>query len=140
MSGLTELPSDMFEGSGGQFHPFGKSDVFLTRSPLIFLLLPGFEYWTDPSNPQEGFITWQVNGNPTARLGASAVGSDQGAGGTGVSQRLIPEEPMVFITLHILSLSRIYCSRFLRLRAFRVSSSIWEYHVSERCATDWAEF
>jgi hypothetical protein len=28
------------------------------------------------------------------RMGASAVGPDQGAGGTGVGQRLVPEEPM----------------------------------------------
>jgi len=35
-----------------------------------------------------------VDGNPTHRVGAAAVGPDQGSGGSGVGQRLIPEEPM----------------------------------------------
>jgi hypothetical protein len=35
-----------------------------------------------------------VNGNPTHRVGAAAVGPDQGSSGSGVGQRLIPEEPM----------------------------------------------
>jgi hypothetical protein len=30
-------------------------------------------------------------------MGASAVGPDQGAGGTSVGQRLIPEEPMSIV-------------------------------------------
>jgi hypothetical protein len=58
----------------------------------------GFEYWSNPNDPTAGFIEWQVNGNPTARLGASAVGSDtDGTVGSGVGQRLIPLEPMVSV-------------------------------------------
>jgi hypothetical protein len=38
-----------------------------------------------------------ADGKKTYRMGASAVGPDQGAGGTGVGQRLIPEEPMSII-------------------------------------------
>lgn len=80
VSSLTQLPVDMFEGSGQQFHTLG------------------FEYWTDPSNPTDGFITWQSDGQQTARLGATAVGPDQDATvGSGVGQRLIPEEPMSII-------------------------------------------
>ena len=55
----------------------------------------GFEYWANPSNRDEGFITWQVNGSPSIRLGASSMGADQGTDGSQVSQRPIPEEPMV---------------------------------------------
>jgi hypothetical protein len=36
-----------------------------------------------------------VDGKQTTRMGAAAVSPDQGTGGTGVGQRLIPEEPMV---------------------------------------------
>jgi hypothetical protein len=32
---------------------------------------------------------------PTVSMGAGAVGPDQGPDGSGVGQRLIPEEPMV---------------------------------------------
>lgn len=58
----------------------------------------GFEYWADPSAPTDGFITWQVDGKPSIRVGASAVGPDTDATtGSGVGQRLIPEEPMVSV-------------------------------------------
>jgi hypothetical protein len=56
----------------------------------------GFETWTDPNNPSQGYITWQSDGQQTARLGATAMEPDQDpATGSGVGQRLIPEEPMV---------------------------------------------
>lgn len=55
----------------------------------------GFEYWANPKNPDEGFITWQTEGKPRVTMGASAVGADQGVGGSMISKRLIPEEPMV---------------------------------------------
>lgn len=55
----------------------------------------GFEYWSDPNNRDDGFITWQLDDNPTFRMGASAVGPDTGVNGSQVSQRLISEEPMV---------------------------------------------
>ena len=77
MSSLTNVPDDMFEGSGQVFTKFG------------------FEYWAEPSAPDNGFITWMVDGNPSHRVGAAAMGPDQGDGGTGVGSRLIPEEPMV---------------------------------------------
>jgi beta-glucanase (GH16 family) len=79
VSSLTTVPENIFEGTGQQFSTFG------------------FEYWSDPSNRQDGFITWQVNGSMSARVGASAFGPDQDAGGTGVGQRLIPEEPMSIV-------------------------------------------
>ena len=67
----------MFQGSGQVFHSVG------------------FEYWANPDDPSEGFITWMSNGQPTYRLGAAAVGPDMGINGSMVGQRRIPEEPMV---------------------------------------------
>jgi len=79
VSGLTTLPSNMFNGSGAQYVTFG------------------FEYWADPSSPEDGFITWQVDGSPSIRMGADAMAADQGTGGSGVDRRLIPEEPMSIV-------------------------------------------
>ncbi|KIJ05278.1 glycoside hydrolase family 16 protein, partial [Paxillus involutus ATCC 200175] len=79
VSALTLLPDDIFQESGAQFTTFG------------------FEYWSDPTDPSAGFITWQTAGVPAARLGAGALGPDQGTNGTGVSQRLISLEPMSIV-------------------------------------------
>jgi len=79
ISALTTVPDDIFESSGQQFSTFG------------------FEYWSDPGSREDGFITWQVNGSMTARVGASSIGPDQGPGGTGIGQRLISEEPMAIV-------------------------------------------
>ncbi|KIM38469.1 glycoside hydrolase family 16 protein [Hebeloma cylindrosporum] len=79
VSGLTRTPTDMFQGSGANFKTFG------------------FEYWSDPNDRNAGSITWQVDGKRSHRVLASAVAPDQGVGGSGVGQRLIPEEPMSII-------------------------------------------
>ncbi|THG94110.1 hypothetical protein EW026_g7294 [Hermanssonia centrifuga] len=79
ISCLTDLPDNMFQGSG---------QVFTTL---------GFEYWANPGNPEEGFITWQSNGQPSYTLGANAVGPDTGDDGSMVGQRRIPEEPMSIV-------------------------------------------
>ncbi|KAI0365988.1 beta-glucan synthesis-associated [Pilatotrama ljubarskyi] len=79
VSALTTLPDDMFQGSGAVFKTLG------------------FEYWANPKNRGEGFITWQTDGKPTVRMGAAAMGPDQGPDGSQVSQRLIPEEPMSIV-------------------------------------------
>jgi len=72
------------------------SVAFLRACILSWALLRshvGFEYFAQPSSPQDGFITWQMGGQPTVRMGATSVGPDPD--GSGVGQRLIPEEPMV---------------------------------------------
>ncbi|KAF4572377.1 hypothetical protein EYR36_006871 [Pleurotus pulmonarius] len=79
VSGVSKLPSDMFQGSG-------------QRSTTL-----GFEYWANPSNVEEGFVTWQVDGSQTHRMWAKAVGPDNGPDGSGIGQRLIPEEPMSIV-------------------------------------------
>lgn len=85
----------MFQGSGAKFKTLGKLFLFLVS--LISINQTGFEYWSDPNNRQNGYINWQVDGKQTSSLYAPAVGPDQGTGGSGVGQRLIPEEPMALI-------------------------------------------
>lgn len=69
----------MFQGSGANFKTFG------------------FEYWSDPNDRQAGYINWQVDGKQSHGVWAPAVGPDQGPDGSGVGQRLIPEEPMSLV-------------------------------------------
>ncbi|KAG5652377.1 hypothetical protein H0H81_005207 [Sphagnurus paluster] len=79
VSGIVQLRPDMFQGSGKRFTTVG------------------FEYWANPNNIAETYITWQVDGVQSHQVTAAAVGPDQGAGGSGVGQRRIPEEPMSII-------------------------------------------
>ncbi|KAG6855509.1 hypothetical protein H0H87_001844 [Tephrocybe sp. NHM501043] len=71
VSGIVSLRDDMFQGS--------------------------FEYNSDPNNPSDGYIIWQVDGVQSHRMGAAAVSPDQGPTGSGVGQRLIPVEPMSIV-------------------------------------------
>ena len=52
----------------------------------------GYEWWSDPNNRDDGYITWYSQGQKTWTATAATIGPDPI---TGVSQRLIPEEPMV---------------------------------------------
>ncbi|KIK69666.1 glycoside hydrolase family 16 protein [Collybiopsis luxurians FD-317 M1] len=54
----------------------------------------GFEWWSNPSNRDEGYITWFSNGKESWTLPAAAIGADST---TEISARLIPEEPMYMI-------------------------------------------
>ncbi|CED84082.1 Concanavalin A-like lectin/glucanase, subgroup [Phaffia rhodozyma] len=54
----------------------------------------GLEYWSDVNNRADGFITWHVGGVPSWKMTAAAVGPNSKVG---VSQRIIPEEPMSII-------------------------------------------
>ncbi|KAF5313575.1 hypothetical protein D9611_010170 [Ephemerocybe angulata] len=79
VSGVTTVPDDMFQGSGAKFTSFG------------------FEYYGHPQHRDDGYVMWQVDGKPTHRVGAGAVGPDMGAGGAMIGRRLIPEEPMALV-------------------------------------------
>ncbi|KAF4609534.1 hypothetical protein D9613_012257 [Agrocybe pediades] len=81
VSGLTRLPTDMFQGQGD-----GKNYRTV-----------GFEYWGNPNDRENGIITWQVDGSKTHSVRATAVGPDPLPDGSGVGQRLIPEEPMSIV-------------------------------------------
>ncbi|KAL0572857.1 hypothetical protein V5O48_009106 [Marasmius crinis-equi] len=80
VSGLTRVPDDGFQGVPNR--------RFVTY---------GFEWWADPDNRDDGYITWQVDGKPSVKLTPKAVGPDKGAQGSQVGQRIIPEEPMALI-------------------------------------------
>ncbi|KDR82685.1 hypothetical protein GALMADRAFT_56942 [Galerina marginata CBS 339.88] len=54
----------------------------------------GFEWWSDPQNRQDGYITWYSNGQKTWTATAATIGPNSGSQ---VSQRLISEEPMYVI-------------------------------------------
>ncbi|KAJ7075867.1 glycoside hydrolase family 16 protein [Mycena belliarum] len=54
----------------------------------------GFEYWSDPKNRDDGYITWVSDGKESWTMRAAAIGPDTQVN---ISQRLIPEEPMYVI-------------------------------------------
>ncbi|KAF9259315.1 SKN1-domain-containing protein [Marasmius fiardii PR-910] len=90
VSGLTKVPLD-----GHQLSPNRRFVTYVDRHLSCFLL--GFEYFANPNNRNEGFITWQVDGKPSVKQLPQAMGPDKGPGGMGAGQRLIPEEPMSII-------------------------------------------
>ncbi|KAJ8454577.1 hypothetical protein ONZ51_g12947 [Trametes cubensis] len=54
----------------------------------------GFEWWSDPNNRQDGYITWFADGQPSWKMTAATIGPDAN---TEISQRLVPEEPMYIV-------------------------------------------
>ncbi|KAJ6619541.1 glycoside hydrolase family 16 protein [Mycena sp. CBHHK59/15] len=54
----------------------------------------GFEYWSDPDNRNDGYITWVSNGAESWGITAATIGPDSTVE---ISQRLIPEEPMYIV-------------------------------------------
>ncbi|KAJ7695966.1 glycoside hydrolase family 16 protein [Mycena rosella] len=54
----------------------------------------GFEYWSDPDNRDDGYITWVSDGAESWTMTAAAIGADPAVE---ISQRLVPEEPMYLI-------------------------------------------
>ncbi|KAH9890083.1 glycoside hydrolase family 16 protein [Cubamyces lactineus] len=54
----------------------------------------GFEWWSDPNNRQDGYITWFADGQPSWKMTAATIGPDAT---TEISQRLVPEEPMYIV-------------------------------------------
>ena len=52
----------------------------------------GYEYWSNPSRRQEGYITWYSEGQQTWKITPDAIGPDNVAR---INGRIIPEEPMV---------------------------------------------
>lgn len=72
LSALTYVDSDWYNGTG--YAPYA------------------FEWWSDPSNRNDGYITWFVNGQHTWSVTAASIAGDPQ---TEISSRVIPEEPMV---------------------------------------------
>ncbi|KAI0269875.1 glycoside hydrolase family 16 protein [Gloeopeniophorella convolvens] len=53
-----------------------------------------FEWWTDPNHRSEGYVQWYSEGQPTWRATAATLAGDTT---TGISSRIIPEEPAYLI-------------------------------------------
>ncbi len=51
-----------------------------------------YEWWTDPSHRDGGYIQWYSEGKQTWKATAGTLAGDTS---TGISSRIIPEEPMV---------------------------------------------
>jgi hypothetical protein len=52
----------------------------------------GYEHFANPSSPTDGFISWSMGGSEVFKMTAAALVADRK---TQVSNRLVPEEPMV---------------------------------------------
>jgi hypothetical protein len=118
VSSLTRTPDDMFQGQpgGGNFKVFGMR-AFSNDYLHVLIISTGFEYYADSSKRDDGFITWYADNKPSHRMGAAAVGPDTGPDGTGVGQRIIPEEPMVCVSsCRLLFPSLLYLGPFLMQR------------------------
>ncbi|CCM02458.1 uncharacterized protein FIBRA_04557 [Fibroporia radiculosa] len=66
------------------------SDVYNNTAYATY----GFEWWSDPSDRADGFITWYSQGKEAWQVTSASLGPDSV---TEVQQRLIPEEPMYII-------------------------------------------
>lgn len=76
VSALTEISSDNYNNNGYASY--------------------GYEWWSNPSNRDEGFITWYSQGKKSWTVTSKTIGPDATSQ---VSQRLISEEPMVSTSL-----------------------------------------
>ncbi|KAI0316822.1 glycoside hydrolase family 16 protein [Amylostereum chailletii] len=54
----------------------------------------GYEWWSDPDNREDGYVQWYSGGQKTWKADSSTM---QGDSISGISSRLIPEEPMYLI-------------------------------------------
>lgn len=72
VSGVTQIGTTNYGGNGYQKY--------------------GYEWFSDPNNRNNGYISWYVGDTTTWTMNPSAVGPEAE---TLISQRLIPEEPMV---------------------------------------------
>lgn len=76
ISALSDIPPNAYNGNGYQTF--------------------GVEWWSNPRNRGEGYVTWLQGGKAMWTLTAAAIGADAS---TQISERLISEEPMVWSNL-----------------------------------------
>lgn len=55
----------------------------------------GYEHFANPSSPTDGFISWSMGGSEVFKMTGAALVADSK---TLVSNRLVPEEPMVRVS------------------------------------------
>ncbi|KIJ29670.1 glycoside hydrolase family 16 protein, partial [Sphaerobolus stellatus SS14] len=74
ISGVTQLGTEAYGGKAFQKY--------------------GYEWWSNPGNRDEGYISWYVGNKTSWSLNPKAVGPEKK---TEISQRIIPEEPMSLV-------------------------------------------
>jgi beta-glucanase (GH16 family) len=81
---------------GGQYQQAASAVTFIpdTAYGNQSFIKYGFEWWSNPSDRSEGYITWYSNEKESWTLTAAAIGADSV---TQISDRLISEEPMYII-------------------------------------------
>ncbi|KAF9265804.1 SKN1-domain-containing protein [Marasmius fiardii PR-910] len=78
--------------------PLQQAVSALTKVPAEgFQGMPNRRFVSYDEHFDNGFVTFQVDGKPSYRMGVGAVGPDKGPGGSQVGQRIVPEEPMYII-------------------------------------------
>ena len=79
---------------GGQFQQAisALTDIDSTNYNNAGYATYGYEWWSDPNDRDAGYITWYSQGKPSWKITSKTIGPDSVSQ---VSQRLIPEEPMV---------------------------------------------
>ncbi|KAH9997835.1 glycoside hydrolase family 16 protein [Russula vinacea] len=84
--------STPLQGSGTQFNSYtgGHSSNYNGSGYTTY----AYEWWTDPNHRSEGYIQWYSEGKETWKATASTLEGDTS---TGISGRIIPEEPMYLI-------------------------------------------
>lgn len=88
---MTYTNPQAYELSGQAFSTVRPPLLITVPQPrlLILILQYGWESYPDPDN---GYLTWQVNGEPAWQITSASVGPNAAAG---IGQRLISNEPMV---------------------------------------------
>lgn len=76
VSSLTNIPSANYAGTSGAFGVYG------------------FEYYGNPADRDNGYITWVASGTKSWTMHAAAVGPNSR---TEIGQRLVAEEPMAMV-------------------------------------------
>ena len=94
--------STPLQGSGTQFNSYtggqyqqaisALSDISSSNYNGSGYTTYAYEWWTDPNHRSEGYIQWYSEGKETWKATASTLEGDTS---TGISGRIIPEEPMV---------------------------------------------
>lgn len=86
VSALINVPAGAYTSDGSDFVTFG------------------YEHFANSDSPMDGFISWSMGGSEVFKMTAAALIADRK---TQVSNRLVPEEPMVRFLVLAWRLSRL---------------------------------
>jgi beta-glucanase (GH16 family) len=91
----------------------------------------GYEYWSDPSHRSDGYITWFSEGKQTWRITPDSVGADDTAR---ISERIIPEEPMVSLVSHQFVGPALKHLPFSTVHDYELRHGLYVFHVWDMLA------